>query len=65
VVIAPLKYHFEELEAGNFSNRLSWGMSLRISGQLRFHILIRGETIMPLSRHIRETIDNLPLVEDV
>jgi hypothetical protein len=40
-------------------------MSLRISGQLRFHILIRGETIMRLSRHIRETIDNLPLAEDV
>jgi hypothetical protein len=34
-------------------------MSLRISGQFRFHILVRGETIMRLSRHIRETIDQV------
>jgi len=34
-------------------------MSLRISGQFRFHILVRGEIIMRLSRHIRETIDQV------
>jgi len=40
-------------------------MNLCVSGQFRFHILLRGETIMRLSRNIRETIDNLPLAEDV
>jgi primosomal protein N' len=30
-----------------------------------FHILIRGEAIMRLSRLVRETLDKLPFPEDV
>lgn len=37
----------------------------KLQGQFRFHILIRGEAIMRLSRVVRETIDKLPLPEDV
>jgi primosomal protein N' (replication factor Y) len=37
----------------------------KLQGQFRFHILIRGEAIMRLSRLIRETLDKLPLPEDV
>jgi primosomal protein N' (replication factor Y) (superfamily II helicase) len=37
----------------------------KLQGQFRFHILIRGEAIMRLSRLVRETIDKLPLPEDV
>lgn len=37
----------------------------KLQGQFRFHILIRGEAIMRLSRLVRETLDKLPLPEDV
>ena len=37
----------------------------KLQGQFRFHILVRGEAIMRLSRLVRETIDKLPFPEDV
>src|SRR5437763_122255 len=37
----------------------------KLQGQYRFHILLRGEAIMRLSRLVRETLDKLPLPEDV
>jgi primosomal protein N' (replication factor Y) len=37
----------------------------KLSGQYRFHILLRGNAIMRLSRLIRETLDKLPMPEDV
>src|SRR5213080_757617 len=37
----------------------------KLSGQYRFHILLRGSAIMRLSRLIRETLDRLPMPEDV
>jgi primosomal protein N' (replication factor Y) len=37
----------------------------KLQGQFRFHILLRGEAIMRLSRIVRETLDKLPLPEDV
>ena len=37
----------------------------KLSGQYRFHILLRGSAIMRLSRLIRETLEKLPMPEDV
>ncbi|MCA1658484.1 MAG: primosomal protein N', partial [Verrucomicrobiaceae bacterium] len=37
----------------------------KLQGQFRFHILMRGGAIMRLSRLVRETLDKLPLPEDV
>jgi primosomal protein N' (replication factor Y) len=37
----------------------------KLQGQFRFHLLIRGEAIMRLSRLVRETVDKLPFPEDV
>ena len=37
----------------------------KLQGQFRFHILLRGAAILRLSRLIRETLDKLPLPEDV
>jgi primosomal protein N' (replication factor Y) len=37
----------------------------KLQGRFRFHILIRGETIMRLSRLVRETMDKLPFPDDV
>jgi len=37
----------------------------KLQGQFRFHILLRGEAIVRLSRLVRETLDKLPLPEDV
>ena len=37
----------------------------KLQGQFRFHILLRGEAIMRLSRMVRETLDKLPFPEDV
>jgi len=37
----------------------------KLQGQFRFHILLRGEAIMRLSRLVRETMEKLPLPEDV
>jgi primosomal protein N' (replication factor Y) len=37
----------------------------KLQGQFRFHILIRGEAIMRLTRLARETLDKLPFPEDV
>jgi primosomal protein N' (replication factor Y) (superfamily II helicase) len=37
----------------------------KLQGQFRFHILIRGEAIMRLSRFVRETVEKLPFPEDV
>jgi len=37
----------------------------KLQGQFRFHILLRGGAIMRLSRLVRETLDKLPLPEDV
>src|SRR5438067_742885 len=37
----------------------------KLQGQFRFHILLSGEAIMRLSRLARETLDKLPLPEDV
>jgi primosomal protein N' (replication factor Y) len=37
----------------------------KLQGQFRFHLLMRGEAIMRLSRIVRETLDKLPLPEDV
>ena len=37
----------------------------KLQGHFRFHILLRGEAILRLSRLVRETLDKLPLPEDV
>ncbi|PYJ18519.1 MAG: primosomal protein N' [Verrucomicrobia bacterium] len=37
----------------------------KLQGEFRFHILIRGEAIMRLSRLVRETLNKLPFPEDV
>jgi len=37
----------------------------KLQGQFRFHILLRGEAVMRLSRLIREILEKLPLPEDV
>jgi primosomal protein N' (replication factor Y) len=37
----------------------------KLQGQFRFHILLRGEAIMRLTRLVRETLDKLPFPEDV
>ena len=37
----------------------------KLQGQFRFHILLRGEAILRLSRLVRETLDKLPMPEDV
>jgi primosomal protein N' (replication factor Y) len=37
----------------------------KLQGHYRFHILLRGEAVMRLSRLIRETLDKLPFPEDV
>jgi primosomal protein N' (replication factor Y) (superfamily II helicase) len=37
----------------------------KLQGQFRFHILIRGEAVMRLSRLVRETMDKLPFPDDV
>ncbi len=37
----------------------------KLQGQFRFHILIRGEAIIRLSRLVRETFGKLPFPEDV
>jgi primosomal protein N' (replication factor Y) (superfamily II helicase) len=37
----------------------------KLQGQFRFHILLRGEAVMRLSRLVRETLDRLPMPEDV
>ena len=37
----------------------------KLQGQHRFHILLRGEAILRLSRLIRQTLDKLPFPEDV
>ena len=37
----------------------------KLQGQFRFHILMRGNAVMRLSRLVRETLDKLPLPEDV
>jgi primosomal protein N' (replication factor Y) len=37
----------------------------KLQGQFRFHILMRGEAIVRLSRLVRETLDKLPLPQDV
>src|SRR5437667_11068553 len=37
----------------------------KLQGQFRFHILVRGEAIIRLSRLVRETVDKLPFPEDV
>ena len=37
----------------------------KLQGQFRFHILIRSEAIIRLSRLVRETLDKLPFPEDV
>src|ERR1044071_3583714 len=37
----------------------------KLQGHYRFHILLRGAALMRLSRIVRETLDKLPLPEDV
>ena len=37
----------------------------KLQGQFRFHILMRGEAIVRLSRLVRETLDKLPFPKDV
>src|SRR5436189_2512624 len=37
----------------------------KLQGQFRFHILMRGEAVMRLSRLVRETVDKLPVPDDV
>jgi primosomal protein N' (replication factor Y) len=37
----------------------------KLQGQFRFHILMRGNAVMRLSRLARETLDKLPFPEDV
>jgi primosomal protein N' (replication factor Y) (superfamily II helicase) len=37
----------------------------KLQSQFRFHILVRGEAIMHLSRLVRETVDKLPVPEGV
>jgi primosomal protein N' len=37
----------------------------KLQGQFRFHILLRGEAIMRLSRLVRETLEKLPFPKDV
>jgi primosomal protein N' (replication factor Y) (superfamily II helicase) len=37
----------------------------KLQGQFRFHILLRGGAIMRLSQFVRQTLEKLPLPEDV
>ncbi len=37
----------------------------KLQGQYRFHILLRGQAIVRLSRKVRETLDKLPFPDDV
>lgn len=37
----------------------------KLQGQFRFHILLRGDAIMRLSRLVSKTLDKLPMPEDV
>jgi primosomal protein N' (replication factor Y) len=37
----------------------------KLQSQFRFHILLRGQAILQLSRLVRETVDRLPFPEDV
>jgi primosomal protein N' (replication factor Y) len=37
----------------------------KLQGQFRFHILLRGEAVMRLSRLVRATLEKLPFPEDV
>jgi len=37
----------------------------KLQGSYRFHILIRGDAILRLSRLLRETLDKLPFPENV
>ena len=37
----------------------------KLQGQYRFHLLIRGEAVVRLSRLLRQTLDKLPFPEDV
>jgi len=37
----------------------------KLQGQFRFHILLRGQAIVRLSRLVREALEKLPLPEDV
>jgi primosomal protein N' (replication factor Y) len=37
----------------------------KLQGQFRFHVLLRGHAVMRLSRLVRETLDKLPVPEDV
>ncbi len=37
----------------------------KLQSQFRFHILLRGDAIMRLSRLVRETLDKLPFPDDV
>jgi len=37
----------------------------KLQGQFRFHILLRGEAIVRLSRLVRETLEKLPMPEEV
>jgi primosomal protein N' (replication factor Y) len=37
----------------------------KLQGQFRFHILMRGQAIVRLSRLVRETLDKLPFPDDV
>jgi len=37
----------------------------KATSQFRFHILMRGQAIMRLSRLVRATVDKLPFPEDV
>ena len=37
----------------------------KLQGNYRFHILLRGQAIVRLSRKVRETLDKLPFPDDV
>src|SRR5216110_3915633 len=55
----------EALPAGFILSAPSPAPIEKLQGQFRFHILMRGEAIVRLSRLVRETLDKLPLPEDV
>src|SRR4030095_12740404 len=63
-VITALKYHYVERGAGNFSNRLSWRMTLRISangcrGSTKYHSKKTCDSLSQISTECERLIQRL------
>src|SRR5207237_688725 len=65
IIHADLALHMPASPAESILGARSHPPLEKVQGQFRFHILMRGEAIMRLSRLVRETLDKLPLPEDV